>query len=62
MTEPRMPLHGLPAEQVLTALEASKRNDVQWQQGRTFGLVFDGGPEVRESPIKLLNYFCTTMR
>lgn len=48
MTEPRMPLHGLPAEQVLTALEASKRNDVQWQQGRTFGLVFDGGPEVRE--------------
>lgn len=33
---------------VLAALIAKRSRDARWQDGRTFGLVFDGGPAVRE--------------
>ncbi len=33
---------------ILAALIAKRARDARWQDGRTFGLVFDGGREVRE--------------
>lgn len=33
---------------VLDALTAKRDRDARWQDGRTFGMVFDGGDEVRE--------------
>ena len=33
---------------MLAELEAKRHNDVRWDEGRTFGLVFDGGDEVRD--------------
>ncbi len=44
---PRFPTAGLPADAVLAELEARRAHDVRWDEGRTFGLVFDGGDEVR---------------
>jgi glutamate/tyrosine decarboxylase-like PLP-dependent enzyme len=43
-----LPEHGLPEAEILAALTAKRTRDARWQDGRTFGLVFDGGPEVRE--------------
>jgi len=39
---------GRPIDEVLADLEAKRGRDVRWNEGRTFGLVFDGGPSVRE--------------
>ena len=44
----RFPPVSTSADQVLTELEAKRSGDVRWDEGRTFGLVFDGGDEVRE--------------
>ncbi len=33
---------------IVDALAAKRGRDARWQDGRTFGMVFDGGPEVRE--------------
>ena len=41
-----LPEHGQPKDQILEALEAKRANDVRWQDGRTFGMVYDGGPEL----------------
>ena len=45
-----MPLNqsGRPIDAVIADLHAKQANDVRWREGRTFGLVFDGGPEVHE--------------
>lgn len=40
--------HGRPIDEVLADLESKREHDVRWDEGRTFGLVFDGGPSVRE--------------
>ena len=40
--------HGRPIDQVIADLEAKRATDVKWREGRTFGLVFDGGPSVHE--------------
>lgn len=45
--KPRFPASGQPAAVVLDELEARRVRDVRWDEGRTFGLVFDGGEEVR---------------
>ena len=48
VTRPKhFPGSGSPADQVLAELEAKRSDDVRWNEGRTFGLVFDGGDEVR---------------
>ena len=51
-TPPPEPTHfprgATPAGQVLAELEAKRHGDVRWDEGRTFGLVFDGGNEVRD--------------
>ncbi len=44
----RFPAGPTPADQVLAELEAKRHDDVRWDEGRTFGLVFDGGAEVRD--------------
>lgn len=41
-----LPEQGLDKDAVLAALEAKRANDVRWQEGRTFGMVYDAGPEV----------------
>ena len=38
---------GRPASEVLADLAAKRTRDVRWAEGRTFGLVFDGGEDVR---------------
>lgn len=43
-----MPTAGRAADDVIAALAAKRTNDVRWEEGRTFGMVYDGGPEVRE--------------
>jgi sphinganine-1-phosphate aldolase len=35
-------------EAIVDALSGKRGRDARWQDGRTFGMVFDGGPEVRE--------------
>ena len=41
------PTDGRPAEEVIADLERARSSDVAWADGRTFGLVYDGGPSVR---------------
>src|SRR5438309_1686611 len=43
-----LPERGWSKAEVIDALTAKKASDVHWQDGRTFGLVFDGGPEVHK--------------
>jgi len=42
------PVAGTPVDEVVRDLDARRGRDVRWAEGRTFGLVFDGGPEVRQ--------------
>ena len=35
-------------DEVVAQLQAKRARDVRWQDGRTFGMVYDGGPEVHE--------------
>lgn len=39
---------GRSADDVIEALVAKRDRDVRWEDGRTFGMVYDGGPGVRE--------------
>ena len=41
-----LPAIGRSHDEVLGALDALRGDDARWQDGRTFGLVYDGGPEV----------------
>ena len=41
-----LPDRGLPHEEIVAALAAKRAHDARWQDGCTFGSVFDGGPEV----------------
>lgn len=45
-----MPLapHGRQADEVIAELRAKRSRDVDWAAGRSFGLVYDGGPGVHE--------------
>src|SRR3954453_20318901 len=38
----------MPDADILAALSAKRGRDARWQDGRTFGMVFDGGDEIRE--------------
>jgi sphinganine-1-phosphate aldolase len=37
-----------PIDDVIAELEAKRAHDVRWQDGRTFGMVYDGGQSVHE--------------
>jgi sphinganine-1-phosphate aldolase len=41
-----LPAHGMSAAEILDALSAKRTRDARWQDGRTFGMVYDGGPEL----------------
>ena len=43
-----LPTQGRPVADVLADLEAKRGDDVAWADGRTFGMVYDGGPSVHE--------------
>lgn len=43
-----LPEKGLSKAEILDRLEAKRRNDARWREGRTFGMVYDGGHEVHE--------------
>ena len=40
--------HGRPVDDVIADLLAIRDGDVRWAEGRTFSLVYDGGPTVHE--------------
>ena len=44
-----LPQHGMPVDEVLAALQAKRADDAHWREGRTFGMVFDGGPGAHEA-------------
>ena len=43
-----LPQEGRPAAEVIGDLAAKRKNDVRWQDGRAFGMVYNGGPSVHE--------------
>jgi glutamate/tyrosine decarboxylase-like PLP-dependent enzyme len=40
------PEHGKSRQEILGTLAAKRARDARWREGRTFGMVYDGGPEV----------------
>ncbi|MBX3706244.1 MAG: aspartate aminotransferase family protein [Pseudomonadales bacterium] len=42
----QLPKQGRPVDEVIAALEAKRSGDVKWSEGRAFGMVYNGGPEV----------------
>lgn len=43
-----LPDQGMGKDQVVTALLATREHDVRWQDGRAFGMVYDGGESLHE--------------
>jgi sphinganine-1-phosphate aldolase len=43
-----LPEQGMTKDEVVEALRAKRADDARWQDGRTFGLVYDGGHDVHE--------------
>lgn len=43
-----LPEHGASVDQVFDELGAKRTRDMRWQDGKMFGLVFDGGPGVHQ--------------
>lgn len=41
-----LPESGRPSDAVIADLEGLREQDVRWDQGRAFGMVYNGGPEV----------------
>lgn len=44
----KLPQAGRTVDEVMTDLIAKREHDVRWEDGRAFGMVYDGGPGVRE--------------
>lgn len=53
----RIPDHGRDADQILAELQAMRADDVRWQDGRTFGMIYDGGESVHELIEKIAPLF-----
>ena len=43
-----LPQHGRGADDIIADLERKRTRDARWQDGKTFGMVYDGGPNVHE--------------
>lgn len=43
-----LPRKGRSSDEVIAELEAKRADDVRWADGRTFGMIYDGGPAVHE--------------
>lgn len=52
-----LPEHGSPVDEVLASLEAKRSDDARWRDGRTFGMVFDGGPGPHEAAERATRLF-----
>ena len=39
---------GRPVDEVIADLAAKRVNDVKWEDGRAFGMIYDGGPSAHE--------------
>jgi glutamate/tyrosine decarboxylase-like PLP-dependent enzyme len=48
MAAMEMPQHGRAVDDVIADLEQKRGADARWQDGRTFGMVYNGGPSVHE--------------
>ena len=57
-----LPEQGLPADEVVAQLQKKRARDARWQDGRTFGMVYDGGPEVHEVARRRPSCSCTRTR
>ncbi|UDY37621.1 pyridoxal phosphate-dependent decarboxylase family protein [Dermatobacter hominis] len=44
----RLPEAGSTKDEILDRLAAKRASDVRWQEGRTFGMIYDAGPEADE--------------
>ncbi len=44
-----IPDKGRDVDAVISDLQAKRANDVRWQDGRAFGMVYNGGPEAHEA-------------
>jgi sphinganine-1-phosphate aldolase len=44
----KLPQKSRPVDEVIADLEAKRADDVRWADGKTFGMVFNGGPSVHE--------------
>ncbi len=44
-----MPQQGRNVDDVIADLQAKRAGDARWQDGKTFGMVYDGGPSVHEA-------------
>ena len=42
-----LPQRGRTRQDIVAALQAKRARDARWEDGRTFGMVFDGGADVR---------------
>jgi glutamate/tyrosine decarboxylase-like PLP-dependent enzyme len=52
-----LPEQGLSKHEVVALLEERRAGDVRWQDGRTFGMVYDGGPGVHEVATEVATMF-----
>ena len=52
-----LPEHGRSVDEIIADLSAMRRDDARWQEGRTFGMVYDGGPEVHEVALAATSMF-----
>ena len=43
-----LPRQGRSVDDIITDLESKREGDVRWEDGKTFGMVYDGGPGVHE--------------
>src|SRR4051794_13502238 len=43
-----LPEHGMSKDEIVAALTAKRAHDARWQDGKTFGMVYDGGAAVHE--------------
>lgn len=43
-----LPEHGLSKDEIVGTLTAKRGRDARWQDGRTFGMVYDAGPDTHE--------------
>jgi sphinganine-1-phosphate aldolase len=44
----RLPEQGLSKDEIVETLRDKRVNDARWQDGKTFGMVYDAGPELHE--------------
>jgi glutamate/tyrosine decarboxylase-like PLP-dependent enzyme len=47
----------MPAAEVVAALQAKRSRDARWQDGRTFGMVYDGGSDVHDVALAAAELF-----